>query len=120
MIMIFYRLVRPNGPYPSFFADKRDSNLMKFLSFSKFIDSVLNSSKSESAPFFAEKRQKPPQFFFSKKRHNFCLKRHNIRNSSQKMTPHTNFIAFLCDNFFMDSYLFVICDHIFGFFGKIS
>ena len=28
--------------------------------------SVLNSSKSESAPFFAEKRQKPPQFFFQK------------------------------------------------------
>ena len=34
--------------------------------FASLRNSVLNSSKSESAPFFAEKRQKPPQFFFQK------------------------------------------------------
>ena len=60
---------------------------------------VSNCFELGSATFWAGKRQKAPKIFFKKKRHNFSLKRHNCRNSSQKMTPHTNFIAFLCDNF---------------------
>ena len=74
-----------------------------------FVDfcSVVNSSESGSAFFCAEKRQKAPQNFF-KKAPQYQPKAPQFETFSiwhiVKMTHHTNFIAFLCDNIYQMSH----------------
>ena len=58
---------------------------------------------NREAPFFMPKSAKSAPNFFSKKRHNFGQRRHNLRlfliGLKLKMPYHTIFIAFLYDNF---------------------